>query len=165
VQKNRNYWFLLSGLIVLMLSSGIGCVQPGFTTYTNEAEGYSINYPQNWGVEVSADGTTCLITSPTRIASVMIYVADSMAAQTAAQYWMMSLGTHWAQITQIENRPMEGFWNWYVSYEYLSDNGLFHGEAYFKRTGDHLYRIDTAADSIGYKDFPFPYIISSFKLK
>jgi hypothetical protein len=165
VRKNKNYWFLLLGLIVLLLSSAVGCGQPGFTTYTNDLGGYSISYPLSWGVEVSKDGTTLLITSPTRVASLMIYVANSMSAQTAAQYWIMSLGTHWSEIAQIENKPMEGFWNWYVSYDYEADTGPFHGEAYFKSTADHLYRLDTAADSAGYKNYPFSTIISSFKLK
>jgi len=165
VRNNKKHWVLLLGLIVMLLGSAIGCGQPGFTTYNNDVEGYSISYPLSWKVEVSTDGTTCLITSPSRTASVMIYVAASMAAQDAAQRWLMSLGTHWSEITQIENKPMEGFWNWYVSYDYEADMGQFHGEAYFKSTADHLYRLDTAADSARYKTYPFSAIISSFKLK
>jgi hypothetical protein len=163
--RNNKHWALLLGLIVLLLSSAVGCGQPGFTTYNNDIEGYSISYPLSWGVEVSKDGTTFLITSPSRTASLMIYVADSMSTQDAAQRWLMSLGTHWSEIAQIENKPMEGFWNWYVSYDYNADTGPFHGEAYFKSTADHLYRLDTAADSAGYKNYPFSTIISSFKLK
>jgi hypothetical protein len=163
--RNNKHWTLLLGLIVLLLSSVVGCGQPGFTAYTNDLGGYSISYPLSWKGEVSKDGTTFLIASPTRVASVMIYVADSMPAQTAAQRWLMSLGTHWSEIAQIENKPMEGFWNWYVSYDYNADTGPFHGEAYFKSTADHLYRLDTAADSAGYKNYPFSMIISSFKLK
>ncbi|HEX7364315.1 MAG TPA: hypothetical protein VF366_04010 [Dehalococcoidia bacterium] len=165
MKHNKKYWFLLFGLVVLLLTSAAGCGQPGFTTYNNDVEGYSISYPLSWGVEVSKDGTICLITSPTRVASVMIYVADSMSAQTAAQYWLMSLGTQWYEITQIENKPMEGTWNWYVSYDYEANTGPFHGEAYFKSTADHLYRLDTAADSAGYGTYPFSAIVSSFKLK
>ncbi len=165
MRNNRKYWFMLLGLIPLLLGSTIGCGTPGFTTYTNDIEGYSISYPLSWQVEVSKDGTTLLITSPTRVASVMIYTTNSMPAQTAAQYWIISLGTHWSEITQLENKAMEGFWNWYVSYDYEADFGPFHGEAYFKSTADHLYRLDTAADSAGYNNYPFSTIISSFKLK
>jgi hypothetical protein len=165
MRNNKKYRFLLLGLIVMLLGSAIGCVQPGFTTYNNDIEGYSISYPLSWKVEVSKDGTTCLITSPGRTASLMIYVADSISAQTAAQYWIMSLGTQWSEITQLENKPMEGFWNWYVSYDYVADMGQFNGEAYFKSTADHLYRLDTAADSTRYKTYPFSAIVSSFKLK
>lgn len=165
MRNNKKYWFLLFGLIVLLLSSVAGCGQPGFTTYKNDVEGYSISYPLSWKSEVSTDGTTFLVTSPSRTGSVMIYVAASMSAQNAAQYWIMSLGTHWSQIAQIENKPMEGFWNWYVSYDYNADTGQFHGEAYFKSTAGHLYRLDTAADSAAYNTYPFSAIISSFKLK
>jgi len=165
LRNNRKHWILLFGLIIPLLGSVVGCGQPGFTTYNNDVEGYSISYPLSWKVEVSKDGTTCLITSPSRTASLMIYVAASMAAQDAAQRWLMSLGTHWSEITQIENKPMEGLWNWYVSYDYEAATGPFHGEAYFKSTADHLYRLDTAADSAGYNSYPFSSIISSFKLK
>ena len=64
-----------------------------------------------------------------------------------------------------DNKAMEGFWNWYVAYDYEADTGPFHGEAYFKSTADHLYRVDTAADKNGYNNYPFSTIISSFKLK
>jgi hypothetical protein len=165
VNRNRNYWFLLFGLIALLLGSIVGCGQPGFTTYVNEQMGYTINYPLNWKVEVSEDGTTCLISSPTRVASLMIYVTDYIPVQTAAQYWLMSLGTHWSVITQIENKPTEGFWGWYVSYQYEAETGTFRGEAYFKSTPEHLYRLDTAANAAEYNNYPFSAMISSFKLK
>jgi len=149
----------------MLLGTAISCGQPGFTTYINDAEKYSISYPLNWKAEVSKDGTTCLLTAPTRQASVMIYVADSLPPQTAAQYWLMSLGTHWSDITLVENKPMDGLWNWYVSYDYEADIATYHGEAYFKSTADHLYRLDTAANKAGYSGYPFSNIISSFKLK
>jgi len=164
MNNGYKYWFMLLGLIVV-LGTAVGCWQPGFTTYTNDAEKYSIRYPLNWTVEVSKDGTTCLLMSPTHKGSVIIYIADSMPSQSAAQYWLMSLGTQWSSITLLENKPVEGFWNWYVSYDYDTETGPFHGEAYFKRTADHLYRLDTAADKAGYSSYPFPTIISSFKLK
>lgn len=164
MKNSYKYWFMLLGLTIL-LGTAISCGQPGFTTYTNDAEKYSISYPLNWKAEVSKDGTTCLLTSPTRMASVMIYVADPLPAQSAAQYWLMSLGTHWSSITLVDNKPMEGSWNWYVSYDYEADTGQFHGEAYFKSTTDHLYRLDTAANQAGYNSYPFSTIISSFKLE
>jgi hypothetical protein len=165
VRNNKKYWFLLFGLTVLLLGATVGCGLPGYTTYTNQEEGYTISYPDTWQAEVSKDSTTCLIISPTHAASLVVYVAGPITAQNAAQYWIMSLGTHWQEITQIANKPMEGFWDWYVEYEYQADTGPFHGEAYFKTTKDHLYRLDTAADSAGYNNYPFPTIISSFKLK
>jgi hypothetical protein len=60
---------------------------------------------------------------------------------------------------------MEGLWNWYLSYDYEAATGRFHGEAYFKSTADHVYKLDTAGDAAGYKNYPFSTIISSFKLK
>ena len=77
----------------------------------------------------------------------------------------MSLGTNWSEIILLENKPMQGFWSWYLSYDYEAETGRFHGEAYFKSTADHLYKLDTAGDTDGYKNYPFSTIISSFKLK
>lgn len=87
-----------------------------------------------------------------------------MSAQTAAQFWMMSLGTHWGQIAQLENKAMSDSWNWYTSYDYEADTGQFHGEAYFMSTADHTYRLDTAARKDEYSSYPFQYMISTFKL-
>jgi hypothetical protein len=165
VKNHKKYCVLFFGVIVLLLGFAAGCGQQGFTPYNNDVEGYSVSYPLSWKSEVSKDGSTFLTASPSRTASVMVYVATPMAAQDAAQRWIMSLGTHWGEITQLENKPIEGFWNWYVSYDYEADTGPFHGEAYFKSTSDHLYRLDTAAESTGYDSYPFPAIISSFKLK
>ena len=165
MRNNKKHWVLLFGLIIILLSSAVGCGQPGFTTYNNDVEGYSISYPLNWKVEVSEDGTRCLITSPTRTGSIMIDVEAPMTAKDAATRWTMSLGTNWSEIILLENKPMQGFWSWYLSYDYEAATGPFHGEAYFKSTADHLYKLDTAGDADGYKNYPFSTIISSFKLK
>ena len=165
MRNNRRYWFLLLGLIVLLISSLVACGKPGYTTYTNDKVGYSISYPLNWQVEVSEDGTTWEIKPPTRRASVMIYVAEPMTAQDAAKRWIMSLGTYWSEITLLENKPMEGSWDWYLSYDYETDFGMFHGEAYFKQTEKHLYRLDTTGLKEEYSNYSFNTIISSFKLR
>ncbi|MCJ7791458.1 MAG: hypothetical protein MUP49_03460 [Dehalococcoidia bacterium] len=167
MRNNKKQWFLLFGLIILLLSSAVGCGQPGFTTYNNETEGYSISYPLNWKVEVSKDWTVYYISSPTRRASVKIVVVEGMTARAAANYLIMSIteGTPGKEVTLIEDKPMQGAWDWYLSYDYEAAIGPFHGEAYFKSTADHLYRLDTAGDAAGYKNYPFSTIISSFKLK
>ena len=166
MRNNRRYWFLLLGLIVWLISSLVACGKPGYTTYTNDKVGYTISYPLNWQVEVSEDGTKCLITSPTRRGSVMIDVVEGMTAREAAQRWLISLGTAWGEVTKLEDRPMEGFWDWYLSYEYETDYyETFRGEAYFKQTETHLYKLDTAGLKEEYSRYPFTTIISSFKLR
>ena len=164
MRNKTKFWFLPLGLTILLIGATCGCGQPGYTTYVNDVEGYSISYPLSWTSEISKDGTTFLTISPSRTGSVLVYVAPSMTAQDAAQRWLISLGTHWGEIAQLENKPMDGFWNWYVSYDYEAGTGPFHGEAYFKSTKDHVYKLDTAGDLAGYNSYPFPYIISSFKL-
>jgi hypothetical protein len=166
VKRNKKIWFLLLGLIVLLISFLVACGKPGYTTYTNDKVGYSISYPLNWQVEVSEDGTKCLITSPTRRGSVMIDVVEGMTAREAAQRWLISIGTAWGEVIKLEDRPMEGFWDWYLSYEYeTSYYETFRGEAYFKQTETHVYKLDTAGDKDGYASYPFATMISTFKLR
>ena len=165
MRSYKEYWFLILGLVVLMFSSLVACGMPGYTTYTNDKAGYTISHPLNWQVEVSEDGTKCLITSPTRRGSVMIDVVEGMTAREAAQRWLISIGTTWGEVTKLEDKPMQGSWDWYLSYDYEADIGTFHGEAYFKQTETHVYKLDTAADKAGYESYPFSTIISSFKLR
>lgn len=116
---------------------------------------------------MSEDGTKCLIVSQARKASVMIDVARAIPSRVAADYFSMSIsqGTVNKEVTMIENKPMEGSWDWYLSYDYEADFGIFHGEAYFKQTEEHLYKLDTAAIAEEYKNYPFSTIISSFRLR
>lgn len=165
MKNSKKYWFLLLGLIALMSGAAIACTQPGFATYTNDTGGYSIDYPLNWQAETSKDSSIYIIKSPSHLASVRIDVIGPMSAQQAAQRWLTAMGTGNADFALLENKPMEDFWNWYVSYDYAGDIGQFHGEAYFKTTADHVYKLDTAGDLAGYKTYPFSIIISSFKLK
>ena len=164
MRNNRKYWFVIFSLITLMLTPLVACGQPGYTTYTNKEKGYSIRYPLNWQVEVTEDSTICVIKSPSRFASVRIDVIDAMPAQQAAQRWILAMGTAWAEFAVLENKPMGDFWDWYISYDYEAETGIFHGEAYFKQTTAHVYKLDTAGDVAGYKNYPFSAIISSFKL-
>ena len=167
MRDSKKNWFLLLGLVGLLLSLFIACGQPGYTTYTNEEFGYTISYPYSWKVEVSADRTKCFLASPARKASVMIDVADAMSTRVAVNYLLMSIsqGALGKEVTLIEDKPAEGPWDWYISYDYDTGFGMFHGEACFKVTETHLYKLDTAANVEEYKDYPFSTIISSFKLQ
>ena len=164
MRNNRN-WVVFFILITLLLGSAVGCVQPGFTTYTNDEQGYSISYPMNWEEEISADSAIYIITSPSHFGSVRVDVIDPMPAQQVAQRWIMAMGTGSEDFALLENKQMEGFWQWYVSYDYEAEMGRYKGEAYFKTTGDHTYKVDTAADLGGYTNYPFSTIVSSFKVK
>ena len=165
MRNKKGYWLLFLGLIGLLLSSLFACGPSGYLTYTNDEFGYTIKYPYTWGVEVSADGTKCLLISPSRTGSVMIDVTEGLTAAQAAQRWLISIGTAWGEVAKLEDKPMEGAWDWYLSYDYEADYGTFHGEAYFKQAGSYLYKLDTAEPKGEYKSYPFSTIISSFKLK
>lgn len=166
MRNNKKYCFLLLGLVGLLLSLSVACGKTGYVKYENDEFGYTISYPYSWKVEVSADGTKCLIISPTRKASVMIDVVEGMTAREAANYWLISIGTAWGEVTKLEDKPKEGFWDWYLSYEYMTTYyETFRGEAYFKQMGTCVYKLDTAGDKDGYAGYPFATMISTFKLR
>lgn len=142
------------------------CGKPsGYVTYTDEDWGYAISYPYNWQIELTEDAQICVVKSPSGRASVQVYVTEKpMIAQDAANRWLMALGTAHHEVTVFDNGPRDSFWDWYLSYDYETDYGVFHGEAYFKQTSAHLYKVDTAADKNRYDFYPFETIISTFKV-
>ena len=158
---------VLLGILGLLLATQLSCTQPGFTTYTNDEQGYKISYPANWEAEVSTDSAVYIIKSPSHLASARIDVISPISAQQAAQHWIMAMGTGNSDFTLVDNKSMEGFWDWYASYDFDSGTGYgpYHGEAYFKSTAQHIYKLDTVGDSKNYTSYPFPAIISSFNLK
>ncbi len=162
--KRRWLPFFCLILAVLWLSSAVACGKPGYIVYTNDKFGYAISYPYNWQLEVTEDATACVIKSPSRKASVRIDVTKTLPARDAANRWIMAMGTAWGEVTLLEDKPMKNFWEHYLSYDYDTDFGRYHGEAYFKQTATYLYKLDTAADQPGYDRYPFSSIISSFKL-
>ena len=160
----REYWFLVLGLIILSLSLLVACGKPGYIVYKNDTMGYAISYPYSWQVEFSEDQTVVYIKSPAGRGSVQIYVAPPMTGRDAANRWIMALGTTYNQFTLFKNEPRQDFWDWYLSYDWESEYGLYQGEAYFKQTDKHLYKVDTAADKTSYENYHFDAIISTFKL-
>ncbi len=156
------------GLTILLLSGVLsGCGKTGFVDYTNEEYGYTIKYHYTWKLEVSTDNKTCVATAPSRKGSFRIDVVESPSAQAVAQRWLMAIGTAYKEVVMLENRPAsDKFWDWYLAYEYETEfYGSFHGEAFFKQAAGRVYKIDTLAEKSLYERYPFPTIISSFKLK
>jgi hypothetical protein len=139
---------------------------PGYTTYTNDKAGYTISYPLNWQVEMSEDGTVYYVESPSQRAAVRIDVIEGKTAREVAQLWLIFIGTAFGEVTKLEDKSMDGFWDWYLSYEYETDYyEPRRGEAYFKQTETHVYKLSTVGDKGGYDSYPFATIISSFKLR
>lgn len=158
---------LVLGLIVVLSGSTlVACGKRGFIDYTNEEWGYAIKYPYTWKMEISTDYKVCVATAPSRKGSFRIDVIESLSAQQAAQRWLMSIGTAYKEVAMLENKPAaDKFWDWYLAYEYETEYyGSFHGEAFFKQVQDRVYKIDTLAEKALYEKYPFPTIVSSFKL-
>ena len=155
---------LLLGFVIVSLGAVAACIQTPFTTYTNENWGYAITYPKEWQVEVADAEKTFLISSPYGYGSLRIDVIEPCPAKTAAENWLMLIGTTYDSVTLLEGRVMLDTWDYYLSYEYVTEYGDFHGEAFFKRTETHLYKLDTVGETSKYDSYRFDPIISTFEL-
>ena len=75
------------------------------------------------------------------------------------------MATQWEELTRYDNKKLEGQWDWYLSYGWVTNAGVeFMGQAFFKYTTKYIYKLDTAAKSLEYDEYPFNTIVSSFKL-
>lgn len=174
MRNYKRYSFVLLGFVALLLGSVIACSDtetappsyPSFITYTNDEWGCAISYPSDWRAQVVPTDRTCLISSPfvTGRGSLRLDVVEALPAEEAAERWLIALGTTWGSVTLLANMRMQGLWDWYLSYDYDTGYGEFHGETYFKETPNYLYKIDTAGEKTKYHTYPFNEIISTFKL-
>lgn len=164
MRNSRELLFLLVGLIILLLSAVTACGETHSTTYTNENWGYAITYPNKWRVEVADAEKTFLVSAPYDSGSLRIDMIEAVPAETAATSWLVGIGATLGSVTLLDNRMMQGMWDWYLCYEYVTDYGEFHGEAFFKRTETHLYKLDTVGEKLKYDSYRFDSIISTFKL-
>ena len=77
-------------LLIPVLGLFTACIETSGTkllTYKNEQFGYSIDYPQDWRVEVADKGKTCLLSStePRSTGSIRIDAIPSVPIEQAAQ--------------------------------------------------------------------------------
>ena len=165
MRNSKESLFLLLGFIIILLSPAIACGEAHSTTYTNDDFGYAISYPNDWQVEV-ADGEKTFLVRPAddKSGSLRIDVIEARPAETAAQNWLMLIGTTYGSVTLLDRRVMQGMWDYYLCYEYITGYGEFHGEAFFKQTETHLYKLDTVAENTKYDTYSFDSIISTFEL-
>ena len=164
MRNTKALLLLLPGFIILLLSQVIACGESHSTTYTNENWGYAITYPNEWRVEVANGEKTFLVSAPYDSGSLRIDVIEAYPAETAAENWLMLIGTTYGSVTLLDGRVMQGMWDYYLCYEYMTDYNEFHGEAFFKQTETHLYKLDTVGEKSKYDTYAFDSIISTFKL-
>ena len=165
MRKRKRLLFPLIGyLIILSLSLVTGCGETHSTSYTNDQWGYTISYPNDWQVEVADAEKTFLVSSPYGWGSLRIDVIEACPAEIAAENWLMLIGTKYGSVTLLDGRVMQGMWDYYLCYEYVTDYNEFHGEAFFKQTETHLYKLDTVGEMWKYDSYRFDPIISTFKL-
>ena len=164
MRNPKKLLLLLLGFVIVSSGSVVACGKTRTTTYTNENWGYAITYPKDWQVEVADVEKTFLVSSPSSYGSIRIDVIEPCPAKTAAENWLMLIGTTYSSVTLLEGKVMLDTWDYYLSYEYVTDYNQYRGEAFFKGTETHLYKLDTVGETWKYDSYRFDPIISTFEL-
>lgn len=166
---------ILLGVILLLLSTIIACSafgpssppEPALLTYTNNTWGYSIGYPTDWEPLEESGKPVYLLPSGQYAGYVGISVLENptLPIDEIAKRWLFAVTQNQKDVALVDTAKMEGLWNWYLSYDYVSDQGQeFHAESFFKQTGTRVYKIDTVGEKAKYAEYPFSRILASFKL-
>ena len=138
------------------------------TTYVNEQYSYSISYPKaDWEILEQNKKQVYLIPHSPYLGHVRISVLENntLPMSDVAQRWLFAITQVQKDVVLVEMMQMEGLWNWYLSYDYVSDAGEnFQGEAFLKQEGGRVYLIETAGEKAKYTEYSFGTIVSSFKL-
>jgi N-acetylneuraminic acid mutarotase len=89
--KSKQQWFWGIGLVLLLLSTSMGCTHyyngeepnhPGYTHYFNAAYAYDLSYPSSWELEESDSGTTCHLSTGFGESSQEIFIFTGPAQDT-----------------------------------------------------------------------------------
>jgi len=171
----RKSALLLLSIAMLLPSTIIGCnflapsspPQLTMDTYINDAYGYSISYPSNWLAGDNSKKEVYILANDPDQAYVAIAVLENVTLPMPeiAQRWLVAVTQSQDNVAIIDSAKMEGLWDWYLSYDYVSQwNEDFHAEIFFKQVGTRTYRVDLIGEKAKYADYPFSEILASFKL-
>jgi hypothetical protein len=166
---------LLFGIAILLLSPILGCSllgpssppQPTLVTYINDQFGYSIGYPKNWQASEQSKKEVYLLSSAPDKAYIGIGVLENatLPISEIAMRWVLAVSQKEDNVVLTNRMQMQGLWDWYVSYDYVTAWGEdFHAEAFFKQVGTRIYRVETVGEKAKYSEYPFAAMLSSFKL-
>jgi len=171
----RKSALLILSIAVLLLSITAGCSilgpsspqEPIFTTYINDQFDYSISYPENWLEGEQSKKEVYILASDPDQAYICIAVLENatLPMSEIAKRWLVAVTQSQDNVAIIDSAKMEGLWDWYLSYDYVSKwDEDFHAEVFFKQVGTRVYRVDLIGERAKYSDYPFSEILASFKL-
>jgi hypothetical protein len=141
--------------------------QPILTTYINDQYGYSVGHPKDWQMtEESKKEVYLLSLDPEKgYFSVGVLENATLPISEIAKRWLVAVSQMQDDVVLVDTVKMEGLWDWYLSYDYVTKWGEdFHAESFFKQIGTRVYRIETVGEKASFSNYPFSAIISSFKL-
>ena len=135
--------------------------------YINDEYGYSISYPINWLAGEQSEKEVYILAEDPDQAYVSIFVLENntLPMSEIAKRWLFAVTQNQDNVVIIDSAKMEGLWDWYLSYDYISKwKEDFHAEIFFKQEGTRVYRLDLVGEKAKYADYPFSDILTSFKL-
>lgn len=136
-------------------------------TYINDEYGYSISYPINWlAGEQSKKEVYILAKDPDQAyIGIAVLENNTLPISGVAERWLFAVTQSQDNVVIVDSAKMEGLWDWYLSYDYVSKwKEDFHAEIFFKREGTSVYRVDLIGEKAKYADYPFSEILASFRL-
>ncbi len=141
--------------------------QPILTTYVNDQYGYSVGYPKDWKVipQSKKDMTFVSLDPDKGYFGIGVLENSTLPLSDVSKRWLLAVSQMQDNVVFIDSVKMEGLWDWYLAYDYVTKWGeQFHAETFFKQVGTRVYRIDTHGEAAKFSNYPFSAIISSFKL-
>jgi len=144
---------------------------PSFTTYRDERWGYTISYPDDWFVDTQESGMIALNPpSPLTSSNIIFIMAIESpgSASEMAQSFLTVEKEKYPVLTVLDNREMEGKWDWYLCYEYLKEFEYVtvgrRAEVYIKNTEQYMYVVNVDFEDEYYDSYPLSQIVDTFTL-
>lgn len=169
MRNSKRGLVLLAGFMMLF-SSVVACSSNGETDlirYTNDDLGYALTYSDYWGVREISGTETHFTPPPPGKGYISVHVLENptLPFELAVDVWLSLMKNEWEVFTVLDSKMMQGLWDWYVSYDYVTeDGGEYHGETFFKRTAGRLYKVDMVGEKEKYGEYPFNEVLSTFSV-
>ncbi len=137
-------------------------------TYTNDIWGYVIGYPDDWVVDERNLLVAVEFRPPPEYWGEIVVgtIVNAGSLKELASEWLEGLDTDWHSITVLDNREMQGKWDWYVSFDGIMDEHgkEVHGEVRYKQEGSSSFMVHVAFEKANYYVYPLSEIVETFEV-
>jgi len=162
--------YLIIGLLLISLIC-TACGQNA--VLDNDKYGYSIEYPENWELELNAISTPDIhadyIWAPRPykgMVSITVYNNYSNLISEAASAVVDQCRADYKDVIVIQNGKNCIDWDWCLTIDYQDPgSGYFRDFYYYKKKGNQLYEIQTTSSKDDYDALALDRLVATFRLK